>query len=232
MQDMKRLGEGIWSVRRTIRISKWPAYMSSHMTVIQLGGSDLLLHSPVPLVAEDVQVLNRLGRVRFIVAPNLYHHMFVEQARGLFPDAQVWVAPGLIDKLPGLRGSRELRDDEPIAPSELRQKLVPGHASNETAFLHVASRTLILTDLAYNVGKEAGLFESVWYWAHGAYRRRAVPRYHRRLITDRVRFRGALEELLEWDFEQLGVGHGTVLRSEGKLVLREMWRFVLRGTAE
>ena len=229
MQDMAALGDGIWSVRRTIRISKWPAYMSSHMTVIQLGGSDLLLHSPVPLAPEDVQALNQLGRVRFIVAPNLYHYMFVEQARGSFPDAQVWVAPGLEAKLPVLR-SRELHDDEPIAPSVLLQMRVPGHASNETAFLHVASRTLILTDLAYNVGKEAGLFETAWYWAHGAYRRRAVPRYHRRLITDRARFREALETLLDWDFEQLGVGHGTVLRSEGKRALREMWRFVLSDT--
>lgn len=224
---MEPLGDGIWSVRRTIRISKWPAYMSSHMTVIQLEGSELLLHSPVPLAPEDVQALNTLGRVRFIVAPNLYHHMFVAQARAAFPEASVCVAPGLMQKLPALRGSRELCDDEPLAPSELRQMLMPGHASNETAFLHVASRTLILTDLAYNVGTEAGLFESVWYWAHGAYRRCAVPRYHRRLVTDRARFRGALETLLDWDFDQLAVGHGTVLRSGGKRALREMWRFVL-----
>jgi len=144
----------------------------------------------------------------------------------------VWVAPGLSAKAPELKGSRELHDGRPLAPAVLDQLLIPGHAANETAFLHEKSRTLILTDLAYNVGSEAGWFERLWYWAYGAYRRRQIPSYHHRLITDRTRFRGALELVLSWDFDQLCVGHGTVLPTHGKEALREMWAFVLNSPGD
>lgn len=227
MQGLEPIGEGLWSLRRVNRISRWPVHMSSHMTVVRVGGSDLLLHSPVPLAPADIDALLQLGHVRFIVAPNLYHYKFVAQARAAFPAAEVWAAPGLVALQPELQGSRELADDHPLVPAELSQRLVLGHAAHETAFFHSASRTLILTDLAYNVGTEAGLFETVFYWAHGAYRRRRVPRYHQRLITDRARFVEAFEALLRWDFDQLCVAHGTVLRTGGKAALREMWRFFL-----
>lgn len=227
MQGLEQIGEGLWSLRRSVRISRWPVYMSSHMTVVRVGGSGLLLHSPVPLEPSDVEALLQLGSVRFIVAPNLYHYKFVTQARAAFPAAEVWAAPGLVALHPELEGSRQLADDHPLAPVELSQLAMAGHAANETAFFHPRSRTLILTDLAYNVGREAGLFETGFYWAHGAYRRRRVPRYHQRLITDRARFVAAFETLLRWDFDQLCVGHGTVLRSGGKAALREMWRFLL-----
>jgi hypothetical protein len=49
------------------------------MTVIRLPGGDLLLHSPTPFSAALKQELEKLGRIRHLVAPNVAHWTSLEQ---------------------------------------------------------------------------------------------------------------------------------------------------------
>jgi hypothetical protein len=64
----------------------------------------------------------------------------------------------------------------------LRRRSFDGHTSFETLFFHEASGTLIVSDLAYNVRRDAALLEKMWMRSNGAYGRIALPRYHKKSV--------------------------------------------------
>jgi hypothetical protein len=53
-------------------------------------------------------------------------------------------------------------------------------------------------------------------------------RLYRPAVTDRSRMRTALERILDWDFDQIIVGHGAVVDKNGKEVFRTAFRWLLR----
>ena len=58
------------------------------MTVIQLAGGGLWLHSPIRLDDALRAALDAMGPVRFIVAPNKAHHLFAKKCLAMYPQAR------------------------------------------------------------------------------------------------------------------------------------------------
>ena len=127
------------------------------MTVIRLADGSLLLHSPVALDPELRRELDAIGRVRFAVAPNRVHHLYAGEVAKAYPGARLWVAPGLERKRPDLVFVGVLGDEAPAEwKDEVDQVFFRGRPyENEVVFLHRASRTLIMCDLAFNFGPRA-----------------------------------------------------------------------------
>ena len=84
------------------------------MTVIRLpsGGPDdrIFIHSPISPTPELLQEVVALGEVAFIVSPNKIHHLFLGDWADIFPEAQVFASPGLMNKRPELSFDGELGD--------------------------------------------------------------------------------------------------------------------------
>src|SRR5258706_11147665 len=94
------LAENIWIAERPQ--SFYGLEVGTRMTVIRLADGSLLLHSPVALDAELRRELDALGCVRFTVAPNRVHHLYAGKVAEAYPEARLWVAPGLERKRPDL----------------------------------------------------------------------------------------------------------------------------------
>jgi hypothetical protein len=47
-------------------------------------------------------------------------------------------------------------------------------------------------------------------------------------ITDRHRIRSAVKGILDWDFNQIIVGHGDIVENNGKEVFRSAFRRLLK----
>ena len=125
-----------------------------------------MLHSPVKLDAALRQSLDALGEIKAIVAPNRLHHLFLAEYITSYPQARVYTAPSLRKKRPDLRITSEL-GDEPQNEwrGEIEQHLFRGAPPlNEVVFFHPATRTLVLTDLAFNVSKNAAKRSPLFYW--------------------------------------------------------------------
>ena len=88
---------------------------------------------------------------------------------------------------------------------------------NEVVFFHAATRTLLLTDLAFNVPANhgAGPRARLFYWVAGAAGRFGPHRIVRLGIRDRAAARTSVERILRWDFDRVIVTHGNVLESGG-----------------
>ncbi len=99
---------------------------------------------------------------------------------------------------------------------------------NEVVFLHRASRTLILCDLAFNFGPQRRRTDALSDAADcGATATSVRPRWIPLLIRDRRAARESLERILAWDFDRVVVAHGDVLESGGHDALREGYAWLL-----
>jgi hypothetical protein len=221
---LDRLDEGLWTATAPLKVLGMVP-MASRMTVIRLAGEGggLLVHSPVRLGPELKAVLDALGPVRHVVAPNRMHHLFCGDYRAAYPEARLYGALGLAAKRPDLAPLIELDDAAPeVWAGELDQVVVAGIPTlNEVAFLHRASGTLILTDLLANGGPGDPPALRWWLRLNRAYGGLATPLEVRLLCRDRAAARRSLEEVLGWGFDRVVVGHGAVVGRDGKRLARE-----------
>jgi hypothetical protein len=150
--------------------------VNQRMTVVKLADDGgLWVHNPVAPTPECLRLLEQLcaqhGPVKHIVCPTyaVEHKVYVGALAREFPDAELWVAPGLWSyplNLPvnwqlGLptRKVRVLDEETPSWADEfdhLTLGPLPLQIGSfvEVVFLHRASKTLLLTDLAVVVPEE------------------------------------------------------------------------------
>jgi hypothetical protein len=95
----------------------------------------------------------------------------------------------------------------------------------EVVFFHRDSRTLILTDLCFNLRHIPSVMQGVQARMFGVFDRFGPSRLFRLMMNDRKAARASLERISEWDFDRVIVAHGEVLQSGGK----RLWPKRLRG---
>lgn len=219
---LEQLDDGIWTVVAPIK-AMGVIPMTSRMTVVRLRDGGLLVHSPVKLGPDLHRELAALGPVRHVVAPNRMHHMYCGDYRAAYAEARVYGAPGVAKKRPDLALDGELGDapDEAWA-GEVDQALVGGiPILNEVAFLHRPSGTLIVTDTAANGTTEDPVAQRVWSRLNGVQGRLKTPGEIRLMCRDRKAARRSFDKVLGWGFDRVVVGHGAIVRADGKARARE-----------
>lgn len=192
--------------------------VGSRMTVVRLASGYLLVHSPIRPTDAIREELSRLGEVRFIIAPNKYHHLYAGEFAAAFPDARLYVAPGLAEKRKDLRFHGTLSDEpEAFWEDSLKQHLFQGiPAVNEVVFFHPASRTVIFTDLVFNFSSDLTPGQKLFALLDGVYEKTAVSRLTRYiLLGDRKKARLSADKILEWDFDRVVLAHKDVVHEGG-----------------
>jgi hypothetical protein len=225
---LEKLAEGLWVDTRPFRAGPF-LEIGTRMTAVRLADGGLFLHSLVEIDEETRIALEALGAVHHLVAGNLLHHLYLASAAKAFPQAELWGAPGLAEKRKDLRFEGVLGDEAPAAwQADLDQLAVRGiPRMNEVAFLHRASRTLLVTDLCFNVRHSDHLGTRLFMRANGAYGRFGPSRMLRALVRDRPALRASVERILQWDFDRVVVTHGDVLERGGKDALRAGFAWLL-----
>ena len=162
--------------------------------------------------------LAALGEVRWLIAPNLLHHLYLGDAIARYPSAKVLAPAGLARKRPDLRVDATL--DAPL-PASLAACLEVLHidgapAVAEHALFHRPTRTLVLTDLVFNVRAPRGLVANVLLWLVGCHGKLAQSRAWRLFIKDRPAYAASARALLGLDVTTLVVAHGEVVREDAR----------------
>jgi hypothetical protein len=231
----KPVAEGVWVVDGA-PIRRLGVPLPVRMAVLRLGGGDLLLHSPIRYGEGLRRALERLGRVRHLVAPNSAHWMFLPDWQRNCPDALVWAAPGLRDrgqvKRSGLRVDHDLGEVPPAAwAGEVEQAVVPGgFGFAEVALFHRASRTLLLTDLVLNLepAKLPPLARPLLRLFGTTAPDGKAPVYLRRVIgMRRAEAARAAARLLAWEPERVVFAHGRWFERDGAAALRRSLAWLL-----
>jgi hypothetical protein len=186
------------------------------------------MHSPGPLEPALTTEIAVLGPVQALVAPNAMHHLYLTQNVQAFPQVTVYISPALPAKLKGSFPYEILSDDPPaLWRNEFAQHLVGGMPKlQEVAFVHQASRTLILTDLAFHIRHSDSWFTRLFMRLNGAYGHFGPSRIFRTLVKDRVAFRSSLDHLQGWDFDRIIVTHGDIFETGGQYAMQTQYAWI------
>ena len=213
---MRQLHSDLWVTDSSLRFLGLE--VGARMTVVRLPGAKLLLHSPIAATPDLVREVKALGTIAYIVAPNRVHHLFVSEWQEAFPDALLYVAPGLEDKRPDLEITGILGEEaEADWEESLDQTFLEGFPfANEIVFFHKPSTTLIAADLAFNIGSGSPPFTRLVFRLSGSLGKLSPTLVERILVRDRAAFRRSLERILEWPFERIVVAHGEISEEGGR----------------
>jgi Domain of unknown function (DUF4336) len=224
---MKLVAPELWVVETPLRFRG--IEVGRRMTVVRLASGGLLIHSPAPLTPDLREALGQLGEVRFVVpASSLHGHLFMEQYRGAYPDVELFSVPGLDRKrrdleFDGLLGS----SPDPRWGEEVDQVALLGHRFvTEIVFLHRASRTVIVGDLGFTVGESAPSPLRAFARAARIYGQLRPTPMFRLGLRNRAAARRSLDQILDWDFDRVVVGHGESLETGGKSALRSAYSWL------
>ncbi len=197
-------------------------------TIVELPGARVVLSPSSKLTVDEWR---RHGEVTDLVATNLSHAAGMARAAEAFPNARLWGPEGVERKFPALNWNGILGSAEWPYEQELGARFLDGMPkANEWVFLHRASRTLVVSDLAFNLLETDGMMARLLFGLFGTWRRFAVSRLFLLLARDRAALRASLRPLLTEAFDNVVPGHGALVIGDGKerlvAALRE------RGLAE
>jgi hypothetical protein len=211
----------IWIEERPQRFFGMP--MGTRMTVIKLAAGGLFVHSPVTPDAAVETLIAREGEVRFVIAPNRLHHLYVTPFLAAHPEAELWIVEELVKKRRDLKPAGVLGDTPPPAwADEIDQCLFSGSIfQNEAIFLDKPSGTLIVVDLLESVHRS-----DPWYYRLvgrmlGTYEHPTLTRDQRLCFRDREAARASAERILSWEFERIILAHGQLIERDGKDIFRQ-----------
>lgn len=207
---------------------------NARTTVIRLADGRVILHSPGPLDDGLKRAVDGIGPVGWIVAPGTFHHLHVAAAADVWPGAQVLICPGVEKKQPGLRYDAVLGADPPKdwGGEIALQPVTANRIIREVVFLHMPSRTLIVTDLIELIGDDTPGVDRVlkFWWKALTFmwnKPRPAPEYSLGW-TDKREAAAQLSTILAWEFDRIVLSHGDLVRADAKAVAHEAWAKVLR----
>lgn len=216
MNKLVEIADGVFGVNTEFKLGAG-VKLPLRMTVLR-DGDGLALVAPIPIDDALAQELSAHGPVRHLLAPNLLHHAYVAAAQERYPEARALAAPGLADK------RKDLSFDGELGTGELSEDIRTLHVQgadklSEVVFLHRPSRTLVVTDLVFNIRDATGMSKFVLAMMSRALGRVEQSRLCRWLTTDRDATARSVEDLLALDFDRVVMAHGEVIERDAKAEL-------------
>lgn len=228
---LRQLEQNLWVAQQPLKFLGLE--VGTRMTVIRLDGGKLAVISPIGSVAP--QSLEELGSVAYLIAPNLYHHLFMAEWIAAYPEAQFWSVPGLAAKCPHLPigkvfGQDAFEIDEIDCLPLEGLAILPAALLGEYVFLHRPSRTLILTDGAFFFDRSFPPVTRAIAWLLQSYQQLRPTWVEKWATKDKEAVKSSIRRILDWDFNRVLMAHGSIIEDRGKQQLQEGYEWFL-GTS-
>jgi len=225
---MQKWANNIWIYNASLKFMG--ATMTTRMTIIKLSNGELFVHSPVSINDEIRGEVDALGPVAHIVSPNKFHHLYIGEWAGTYPDAKVYASPGLKKKRKDIEFDAELGNTPEAAwKGDLEQVVLANNRfSEEVVFYHGASRTLLVSDMCFNITPASTLMLRVMGRLEGIYNKPRMSPVFRWSYRDKDKRREVFGKVFEWDFDRVIMAHGELIESGGKELLKENFAWALK----
>jgi len=218
---LQSMGKNIW-------IEEYPCkffgvVLGRRMTVVRLSNGDLFVHSPGEMTCDRKKRLEELGRIRYIVAPGRFHDLYLEQALGAFPEAELHAVLPVFSRFSSRPRTFLLSDrSSPPWEDEIDQQYFwAGPFHSEMVFFHRESGSLLLADLCFQLSDQ-GLMTRLAGRVFGVYNRFS-PTRDIRLWTmgQKRRVLASVEKVLDWPITRIIPAHGEIVRENGRTAFRD-----------
>jgi len=230
---LKPVADTVWIVDGpAIRFGPWPLRMRfpTRAALIRTPAG-LFVHSPTRLTPSLRAEIEAIGPPRWIIGPNRIHYWWIPDWHRAWPDAEIWLAPGIEAQAKG-------RIDFPTSPldrdagypwdAQIATLPIAGAYMTEIDFFHRASRTLILTDFIENFEPAKLGFWTRWLTRLGGALdpNGSMPR-DMRLAYPRATLKAAVETMIAWDPDRIILAHGRWHERDGTAELKRAFRWLL-----
>jgi hypothetical protein len=232
---LEKIHDALWVFEGEI-VSFFGAPYPTRSVVARLENGDLWIWSPAKPGEGLFAELDRIGAVRHLVSPNKLHHLYLQDWKAAYPDAQLWGPASTIRKRPDLRFREPLRDSVPAEwGPDIDQAWFRGSfAMDEIVFLHRPSRTAIVADLI-EAFSDRFLREHWSWWLRPLARldgivadKALAPLEWRLSFINRKPARAARAKVLGWQCERVVIAHGEWPRAGGHAFLSRSLRWLGR----
>ena len=231
MAKLQEFGPDIW-IAEGPNVAVAGFHYPTRMAVMRLADGTLFIWSPVRLTDDLQAAVDTLGRVRHLVAPNSLHHLFLQEWKRAYPEAELHAPPGLRKRRADIAFDADLGDaPNPDWAGRIDQVLMRGNViTTEAVFFHARSGTVLFTDLLQQI--PSGLVSG---WRAVIARldlmvgpEPSVPRKFRLAFTDRRAAREAMQRILAWPAEKVLMAHGTPVENDAPAFLRRAFGWLTK----
>ena len=218
-----QVNDRVWTIATEFKVFGL-IQLNGRCTIIRCNDGSLWVHSPVRMSSGLKAEIDQIGTVKYLVAPSLFHHLFVGEWSKAYPDAQVYAPKGLHRKQPNLKVDHTLSKTESYAWSnEIEHVFLAGMpAVNEFLFYDRVSQTVLITDLCFYFPEATG-FTKLYLKLNKVYQKLNTPLLFKSVIKDKSAFKASMSELKAWEVKHLSLCHHSIL--EGEQV--ELWKHFL-----
>lgn len=224
-------------------------------TLVKLKTGNLAVFNPVSLTPEVKQKVSSIlaqhpeGQVKYLIAPDYEHHLFISPWAKEYKDVSVIGPEGLPEKREGDEATKGVKFSHVFTPgNKLGLKITPefddefdyeyvdSHQNKELVFFHKPSRTCIEADLLFNLpateqfsksgqDAESGILTKIFGLLMNT---RGDMRWQKRLLwygvgsKDRKALAESAKRIAAWgDYDRLIPCHGDVIERGGSRILNE-----------
>ncbi len=225
------VADGLWVVDSELPLGLGSSF-PLRATIARLPTGGLWVHSPVRFNQATADAIDAIGAVEHLVSPSLLHHLWLGDAADRWPAATCWSDAGLAAKRADLRPCASLDRASFPWDSTLQTLALQGApTTSERVFFHIATRTLIVTDLVFNIAHPKGIVQAGFTCLFGTYGRVASSRaWDLLFVRDRSAFAASCAQVCAWPIEALIPAHGDLVPSNaGPRVAQALERWTRRA---
>jgi len=195
-------------------------------TAIKLSSGDIWVLASTPFNNETKVAVEKLGTVKYIVAPNVDHHFFLTEWKKNYPEAKVIG----VETLAAKKKSEPWTFDEVYKPdsenkfgfeADIDAVYFSGFSKKDVAWLHKPTKTLIVADLIFNLpATEQFSLSKRRKTGFLTKKLRPYTEFHKSFIWGESKNKAAMAKdaktVAGWDFERIIPCHGDTIETDAK----------------
>jgi Domain of unknown function (DUF4336) len=214
----------VWYAQQPLKFG--PISITTRMTVVRLRDGSLWVHSPISPSPDLIEELQKLGTVRYVLAPNKSHHLFFLAFLSAHPGAQGFIAAGLETKRPDLSRFPRISREVPWI-SELQGFFIEGlPILNETVWFHIDSGTLVVTDLLFCISETNQGIAALVSKLLGIHGTLGMSRTMRLAIKDKQALARSVLPLLALPVQRVIVAHDQIINDQPRAKLAQAFAWL------
>lgn len=211
-EGWRKIGEGAWLKQFSLKLLG--ADFNRTVTVFDLDGGNVLVHSTGSFSDEDYRFFESLGAHTHFVDATCFHDTSTKKVLKAAREASFYAPKGFSIKDDRLK---PITDLAPILGDAIEMIPLRGIPKvNEVEFFDRRNGILVIADLLFN-------FTESNVWTRGFVRATAgikehpgMSRLFRMMIRDKPAFQESIDRLRALEFEKLVFGHGQPILEDAK----------------
>ena len=209
---MKKITENIFIDEYSEKIMPG-VHFPVNSSLIELENNTLMVISPGPFEQKMIREIIAKYSTIYCVAPNAFHHKHLKSFNSFFPEIDIYGPSALTKKQPWLSGKILSLDSlaEKLKGQILLFPILGNSLLNETVFYCHRSKSLIVTDLFFNMRNPMPLGRKWILSLVGARNKIAQSKLVKKSITNKETYIRSVKPLAKLDCQRIIVGHGHIV---------------------